>query len=199
MKGYPKRETLRDGRAVALRPMADGDQEKVKAFYRALPEEDRMFLRDDVTKDEVVDRWFAELNYERVLPVLALTEDESEVIACATLHRYPQGWQRHIGEIRMVVAHPYHRIGLGTLMARTIVTEALKAGLEKLVASMMSEQVSARRAFTRLGFIPEATLKDHVLDLKGQSHDLLIMTQNVKALWEELEQAFSTHGRPMEH
>lgn len=199
MKGYPKTETLPDDSLVVLRPMASGDEDRVKAFYRELPEEDRLFLRDDVTRDEVVDRWFAELNYERVLPILALTEDGSEVLACATLHRYPQGWQRHVGEIRMVVTRSYQRRGLGTLMARTIVTEALKAGLDKLVAAMMTEQKGARRAFSRLGFIPEATLKDHVLDLKGYTHDLLIMTQNVKALWEEFEQAAARQGRPMEH
>lgn len=199
MEKYPKWEMLPDGTSLLLRPMADGDQAKVKAFYKELPEEDRLFLRDDVTRDEVVERWFAELNYERVLPILALTEDQSEVAACATLHRYPQGWQRHVGEIRIVVAHQFQRRGLGGIMARVLVTEALRAGLEKLVAAMMTDQEGARRAFSRLGFIPEATLKDHVMDLKGRTHDLLIMTQNVKELWEGMEQSDTAQSRPMEH
>ncbi len=199
MESYPKLEKLRDGTHVLLRPMADGDQSRVKAFYKGLPEEDRLFLRDDVTRDEVVDRWFAELNYERVLPILALTRDESAVIACATLHRYPQGWQRHIGEIRIVVARPFQRRGLGSVMARVIVSEALKAGLDKLIAAMMTDQQGARRAFNLLGFIPEATLKDHVMDLRGRTHDLIIMTRNVRALWEELEQGDISQSRPMEH
>ncbi len=199
MDGYPKVERLRDGTPILLRPMADGDQSRVKAFYRGLPEEDRPFLRDHVTRDEVVDRWFADLNYERVLPILALSENQSEVIACTTLHRYPHGWQRHVGEIRIVVARPFQPRGLGSLMARVIVSEALKTGLDKLVAAMMTDQAGARRAFSILGCIPEATLKDHVLDLRGRTHDLLIMTRNVKALWEELEQADTAQSRPMEH
>ncbi len=199
MRGYPKVERLRDGTTVLLRPMADGDQVRVKAFYKGLPEEDRLFLRDDVTRDEVVDRWFAELNYERVLPILALTEGDLEVIACATLHRYPQGWQRHVGEIRIVVAPPFQRRGLGSLMARIIIAEALKAGLDKLVAAMMTDQTRARKAFSQLGFIPEATLKDQVRDLRGRTHDLLIMTRDVKALWDELERVDTAHSRPMEH
>ena len=158
MEKYPKWEVMRDGMSVLLRPMAAGDEAVVKAFYRGLPEEDRLFLRDDVTRDEVVDRWFAELNYDRVLPILAFDEDQAEVVACATLHRYPQGWQRHVGEIRIVVASSHQRRGLGSVMARVLVTEALRAGLDKLVASMMTEQTGARRAFARLGFIPEATL-----------------------------------------
>ncbi len=32
----------------------------------------------------------------------------------------------------------------------------------------MTDQAGAKRAFSRLGFVPEATLKDHVMDLKGQ-------------------------------
>lgn len=199
MEKYPKWETIPDGTSVLLRPMADGDQAKVKAFYKELPEEDRLFLRDDVTRDEVVDRWFADLNYDRVLPILAQTEDQSEVVACATLHRYPQGWQRHVGEIRIVVGHSFQRRGLGSVLARVLVTEALRAGLEKLVAAMMTDQMGARQAFSRLGFIPEATLKDHVMDLKGRTHDLLIMTQNVKELWEGMEQGDTAHSRPMEH
>lgn len=199
MRGYPKVERMRDGTVVLLRPMAHGDQVRVKAFYKGLPEEDRLFLRDDVTREEVVDRWFAELNYERVLPILALTKAESEVVACATLHRYPQGWQRHVGEIRIVVAHLFQRRGLGSLMARVIIAEALAAGLDKLVAAMMADQIRARKAFSQLGFIPEATLKDQVMDLRGRTHDLLIMTRDVKALWEELEQTDTTHSRPMEH
>ena len=199
MKNYPKVEKLRDGTAVLLRPMAGGDQARVKAFYKGLPEQDRLFLRDDVSRDEVVDRWFAELNYARVLPILAPTDDESEVMACATLHRFPQGWQRHVGEIRIVVAHDFQRRGLGSLMARVVVSEALEAGLDKLVAAMMTDQMRARRAFSQLGFIPEATLKDHVMDLRGRTHDLLIMTRNVKALWEEMQQADIAQTRPMEH
>lgn len=199
MRGYPKVEKMRDGTVVLLRPMAHGDQVRVKAFYKGLPEEDRLFLRDDVTREEVVDRWFAELNYERVLPILALTKAESEVVACATLHRYPHGWQRHVGEIRIVVARPFQRRGLGSLMARVIIAEALAAGLDKLVAAMMADQIRARKAFSQLGFIPEATLKDQVMDLRGRTHDLLIMTRDVKALWDELEQTDTTHSRPMEH
>ena len=74
MEKYPKWEVMSDGMSVLLRPMAAGDEAVVKAFYRGLPEEDRLFLRDDVTRDEVVDRWFAELNYDRVLPILDMDE-----------------------------------------------------------------------------------------------------------------------------
>lgn len=196
MENYPLWEVLRDGKAVLLRPMADGDQAQVKAFYRGLPEEDRLFLRDDVTRDEVVDRWFAELNYERVLPVLALNEDQSRVVACATLHRSPQGWQRHVGEIRVVVDKPFQRRGLGTILVRTLVSEALKAGLTRLVASMMTDHHLARKAFGRLGFIPEATLRDHVMDLSGRTHDMLIMAQDTQALWEEMEKAAGLEEPP---
>ena len=32
-----------------------------------------------------------------------------------------------------------------------------------------------------------------------RTHDLLIMTRNVKALWEEMQQADIAQTRPMEH
>ena len=40
-----------------------------------------------------------------------------------------------------------------------------------------------------LGFQREAVLKDHVTDLRGRPHDLVIMTNYVAELWRKMEDA----------
>jgi hypothetical protein len=38
----------------------------------------------------------------------------------------------------------------------------------------------------RIGFGVEAELKDHIMDLSGRKHDLVLLTHFVGALWENL-------------
>lgn len=182
---YPKTVKLKDGTKVTLRLMTKDDKEKLLKFFRELPEEDRLFLKDDVTDPNVIERWIRELNYEKVLPLIA--EKDGEIIGDATLHRDIHGWGKHIGEIRVVVARPYQRKGLGAILARELFHQALRIGLHKLQALMMSNQIGAYKAFKKLGFKKEAELKDHVIDLQGNKHNLIIMTNNVRNLVEKID------------
>ena len=64
--GYPKEVTLRDGTRVTLKPFEKKDKESVYEFFVSLPEEDRLYLKDDVTDPLVVEKWARELNYDKV-------------------------------------------------------------------------------------------------------------------------------------
>lgn len=181
---YPKVFTLSKGQTVTLRPMVKEDRDKLFEFFKALPEKDRHFLKDDVAKKETIEQWVQNLNYGRVLPIVA--EYQGKIVGDATLHRPLHGWQRHVGEIRVVVAKDFRRLGLASLLLREVFDLALKAGLDKIVAEMMLDQKEAVRVFQKLGFVKEAVLSQHVMDLTGKKHDLLIMTHNVSELMEQL-------------
>ncbi|NIQ99909.1 MAG: hypothetical protein GTN78_06860, partial [Gemmatimonadales bacterium] len=94
-RGYPKKVRLRDGTEVQLRPMVAEDREGLLAFFQDLPEDDRMFLKEDVTKPETIDRWVRNLDYDRVLPILAMKDEK--VVGDGTLHMDRYGWSRHVG------------------------------------------------------------------------------------------------------
>jgi len=185
MHGYPKQFKLKDMTVVALRPMVKEDEAKLLEFFRCLPEEDRLFLKEDVTKPEVIHRWVEELNYDRVLPILA--EIESKIIGDATLHTYNYGWMRHVGEIRCVVAREYQRRGIGVLLIRELLDHAQQRGLHKIQTQFLENQIGAMQAFEKVGFVREAVLKKMAEDLKGKEHDLIIMTNNVSELWRKME------------
>ncbi len=185
LKNYPKKVALRSGQEVTLRLMTPQDESALLEFFRSLPEEDRMFLKEDVTDPSVIHRWAQTLDYERVIPILAIIGER--VIADATLHRQSFGWSQHVGEIRVVTSKEFRRQGLGILLAKEIFFLALSLKVEKVVAEMMDTQSAAIQVFKAIGFEKEAVLKNHVKDLQGKRHNLLIMSQDVKTLWKKME------------
>jgi RimJ/RimL family protein N-acetyltransferase len=179
---YPKEVTLRDGSKVTMRPVVKEDEEALYQFFKGMSKEDRLYLRDDVADRKIINGWMENIDYEKVLPILAI--DGEKIIADATLHRNPHGWMRHVGEIRMSVAGSHRGKGLARIIAAEIFQQAVGFGLDKLVAEMLTIQKNAQRVFMRLGFQEEAILKDHGMDATGKKHDLIIMSNDVTALWE---------------
>jgi hypothetical protein len=91
---YPKKITLPDGLSLTLRPMMRDDQYPLYSFFISLAGEDRRFLRNDVTDRKLIEKWARNVNYDRVLPILA--EYEGRIVASATLHYQTFGWGRHV-------------------------------------------------------------------------------------------------------
>ena len=108
---------------------------------------------------------------------------------------------RHVGSIRVVVAPDFRGKGMARILAAEIVHNALARALEKLVAEMAPDQHDARRVFSKIGFREEAILKDHITDARGVKHDLLLMTNDVNALWRNWTEFVDSVSGPglMEH
>ena len=188
LKGFPKQITLRDRTVVSLRPMGREDGPGLLEFFRRLSPEDRQFLKDDVTRQDIIETWVRGLSYDRVLPILA--EVEGRIVGDATLHRQAYGWMRHVGEIRVVTDAYFRRRGLASAMAREIFYVALQGGLDKMVAEMGVDQVAAIKVFQKLGFQQEARLANHIIDLHGRMHDLILMTTDIPALMQTMQETF---------
>lgn len=185
LKDYPKKERLKNGNEVLLRPMHKEDYQALHNFFSSLPLEDRLFLKEDVGNPEVINTWIKNLDYSRIIPILA--EINGIIIGDATLHLRQFGWSRHAGEIRVVTDAKFRRQGLGLLLTREIFLLAVRLKLEKIVAEMTDTQGSAINIFKTLGFKQEAVLKDYVMDLTGKKHNLVIMTHDVETIWDEIQ------------
>jgi RimJ/RimL family protein N-acetyltransferase len=154
-------------------------------------------LKEDVTDDKVIQQWADQLDYEKVFAVLAFVGDD--IVGDATLHMDHRGWTRHIGEVRCVVAREYQRKGLGTTLIREMFHRALQKGLHKLRAQMPETQLGAMKAFQTIGFKKEAVLKQHMMDTKGNKHDLVIMTNLVDELWRKITDQMMEETFSAEH
>ncbi len=173
LSDYPKSFTLKDKREVIIRPMIKEDVEELYKFFSKLDKEDRQFLRDDVSKKEVIQKWAENLNYDIVLPLLAFYN--GEVIADGTLHASNYFWTRHVAEIRIVVAKDFRNLGIGKKIVSELFFVSLKRGFKKIVAQIPFYQQNTIRIFESLGFEKEAILRKHIM-IQGKFIDLLIMS-----------------------
>lgn len=185
LSDFPKTAKLRDGSEVLLRPMQKGDADKLHEFFRKLEPRAKLFLKDDVSNEMMIREWEDNLDFTRVIPVLAFRGDQ--IVGDATLHRNVHGWSRHVAEIRMVTAQSVRKQGLGMLLARELYFLAQKLRVDKVIGQVMDSQEGAIKVFEKLGFRQEAVLKDMVLDMKGKKHDLIILTQDITILWNKIE------------
>jgi RimJ/RimL family protein N-acetyltransferase len=193
---YPKVVTLRDGTKVTLRYLKREDGPALLEFFRGLPEEDRLFLRDDVTKPEFMESFIEKIDYDTMVPICA--EHNGTIVGNATLYRTRHGWTVHVAQIRVVVARTFQRNGLGTELARGLARISINMGLDKMIAQVVDNQVAAQRAFEKLGFHKEAVLKNHVKDIFGRRHDLIIMSNDVSHIWEAMESMAASYLPAME-
>jgi L-amino acid N-acyltransferase YncA len=196
LAAYPIEAPLRGGTKVRLRPMEPKDGPGVLDFFRALPEEDRLFLRDDVTRPEWLDRFVHQIDYNSMMPLVA--EHGGQVVGNAALYRSLHGWSVHVGEIRVAVARSFQGRGLGTLLVRELVKIAVDAGVEKMVASVVDNQIGAKRAFEKLGFRSEAVLKGHVKDIHGSKRDLVLLANDVSHIWESMAALMQDYSPSLE-
>ncbi len=176
---------LKDGTEITIRPLHPDDLERSYQFFKELPVEDRTYLRTDVTRRKFLEKRIHDINPDRVVRMVAL--DGDRIVADGSLELSGHEWERHQAEIRLIVARPFQRRGLGMLMARELYLKATKKKVKEIVVRMMRPQTAARHIFRKLGFRREAVLPDYVVDLNGQKQDLIVMRCDLEALWKEME------------
>jgi RimJ/RimL family protein N-acetyltransferase len=164
---YPRKITLPDGLSLTLRPMTRDDQYGLYHFFNGLTKEDRRFLRNDVTDRKVIERWARNLDYERVLPVLA--EYDGQIVANATLHYQTFGWGRHVAEVRITIAPEFQ----GRRLA--------KGKVKKVLARIVRTRGGVITAFERAGFRQLTILKNYVKDLHQQQYaDIVLLVKEMQ-------------------
>ena len=174
---YPKKATLRDGTELTLRPLRKEDEKALHEYFLKMPAEDRMGLKDDVTDPKVIRNWIYDLDYDVVLPMLALSE--GRIVANATLHFNQIGWTKHQGEIRITSDLGYRQKGLATRLIQELIEIAAYFGLEQLTAEIAPTSVETRTIFRKLGFNEIASLRGFVKDFEGNQSDLTIMVMYI--------------------
>ena len=113
-----KNVKLKDGMEILIREMKEDDLDLALAFYRKLPDEDRRFLRGDVTKREVVESRIHDMVVGKVKRIVAIHNDK--IIALGGIELAGYDWPAHVGEARLVIDRKYQRKGLGILMAEEL-------------------------------------------------------------------------------
>src|ERR1700745_381429 len=165
--------------------MTRADEAAVLAFAQNLPTHDLLFLPRNISQPKVLSAWINEIERGDITSLLAIRR--GAVVGCGTLVRDPHSWSPHVGEIRMVVSLDVRGQGVGRALSQETFAIALAAGLEKLAVEMTVDQQAAIALFESLGFKAEALLHDHVRDVDGKKHDIVVLGHNVAQVRAQLE------------
>lgn len=172
---FPKETTLRDGTRITVKPLEEGDADLLLRYFLDLPEEDRYFLKDDVTSPALIEQWARELDYDRALPLIAL--DDGRMVAEAVLVRRRGNARSHIGEVRVTVLPEFRGRGLGTALIRHLCDIADDAGLERVMFEIVADQeAEALKAAEWMGFLRVGTIEGGARDQQGHAHDIILLT-----------------------
>lgn len=180
-----KNVKLKDGTKVLIKSLTIEDLDNSVRFFRALPEEDRAYLRVDVTKRDIVRKRIETIEPAKIVRLVAVYNNE--IIADGALEFEADTWKKHVAELRLIVARPFQHKGLGTLLAHELFSIALNKKVEDVVVKFMGPQVRPRRIFKKLGFHQDAVLRGFVKDIKGQKQDLVIMRCDIDSVWLKIE------------
>ncbi len=130
-------------------------------------------MRHNVRDPAVTQEWIDGLDYSRVIPLVAMVNDN--IVGDATLH-LGQGPQRHIAEVRIFLSKPYRQRGLGTAMLKALIAMAKKLNLHLLTAEVIANRTPTIRAFRGLGFRQQTTLPDYFMMSDGETLDVALLT-----------------------
>src|SRR2546425_2083681 len=147
---YPRTVIVKEDREVELWPMSADDAPALLEFYRSLPQEDLLYLRDDVTKPASMNRWVETIESEQGWHLLA--GYEGRIIADGELDHQFYGWSRHVGEMRIVGDPSFRGSGLSMLMAQEVLAQGAHEGVHKVMGQMEVDQHSALPLFYKLCF-----------------------------------------------
>jgi len=184
LKDYPKEVILKDGTGITLRSLADGDQDGLYRMFHRFPKDELWFLNHDVNDRALIDQWIVNLNSRRVVSIVALLE--GRVIANAVLMMKEYGAKKHIGKIRIAVAPDMREKRLGTWMLLDLINLGVAIGLRILVMRLIEDRdIDVIQGVKKLDFVERATLKDYVLDMEENPHNLVLLTKRLHTRWDD--------------
>jgi len=183
-RSYP-RHAKTDAGEIEFRLMSRTDEVAVLEFAQKLPTHDLLFLPRNISQPKVLSAWINEIERGDITSLLAM--QAGKVVGCGTLVRDPHSWSPHVGEIRMVVSQDVRGQGVGRALSQQTFALALGAGLEKLSVQITVDQQAAIALFESLGFKAEALLREHVRDVEGKKHDIVVLGHNVAQVRAQME------------
>jgi len=166
---YRQLVSLRDGARVLLRPLTREDRQALIDLFSPISQEDLNYFRTNVSDPQVVGKWVDELDFEKVLPLIAVLGNQ--IVGAATLH-FRLGPHRHLAEVRIFLAKDFRHRGLGGRMLHALIELAKRRNLLMLEAEVVADQISIIRAFQNAGFVMKATFEEYFMLPDGELHDL---------------------------
>jgi hypothetical protein len=187
---------LADGKKLVIRtPTPDADLKALTGFLSSLPEEQRIYLRYDVTREDGCLARLKQVDGRHHFRLVA--EVDGKMVADGTLDREVFFWSRHVAELRCVISKEGMRLGVGPRLIHELVGLGHSVhDIEILFTEVMPEQTDIIAMMAEVGFVYEATRRRVAKDIQGGYHDLQIMANELDRVWKRLEQQLQDQDNP---
>ncbi len=172
--------TLQDGARVLLRPLIKEDRQAYLDLFLPVSKDDLRYMRHNVNDPKVIEAWIDELDYNNVLPLVAVVGDR--IVGSGTLH-FNGGPARHRAELRIFLAKDFRRRGVGSRLLQGLIELAKRRNLYSLEVDIVSDQTHIIRAFQNAGFEVKTIYEDYFMlpdgDLRDVAHLILPLRTTV--------------------
>ena len=184
LEKFPIRTTLKDDTPATIRIMEEGDESLFRNFHTAIPDEEQLFLRNQIRDGSLFRKWMKDPEEGEHVTLLAFVD--GRIAAMGYLHQPRGGWKRHIGGVTFLTHPDFRGQGLISVLVDEIIEVARHSGLTKLESELNGERVSAIEALAFIGFSELVRLPHYIQDIQGISHDYVLMGMNLVADFEYL-------------
>ena len=170
-----RREALRDGTAMVVRPIRPEDAGIELAFVEALSERSRYtrFFNPTRTLSPRMLARFTQVDYERELALIAIPPGDGAG-PMAGVARYSPNADGTSCEFAVTVADAWHRRGVAGILMRRLIDAAREAGYARMAGSVLSSNGNMRALMRSLGFTMHAdpadtTVVEYAIDLTDKA------------------------------
>ena len=177
LQKYPASFAVDDGLEITVRPLEESDEAAFGAFFTAIPEEERSFIKHRITDGVLFHEWCQQIDYQSNLPLLAVVGDQ--IVADATLHQRQGGWKRHIGLVSTLTHPDFRNKGIVDVIIDEMVEIGRHAGLLRLEAEFIGQREGSMDALAKAGFSELVRLPKYVQDMQQAYHDYVLMGMNL--------------------
>ncbi len=150
---YIKEIRLRDNRKVILRPIKPEDEMMEKELFANFSERTQRFrffqLIKNISHEQIVR--YTQIDYDREIAIIAELEEDNKKMM-AGVGRIISDQYNETAEFAIVVADPWHNIGLGNKLADYILEIAKNRGVRKIFAHVLKSNFIMRDMFEKRGF-----------------------------------------------
>jgi ribosomal protein S18 acetylase RimI-like enzyme len=168
--------SLRDGRAVRIRPARTDDAEAILTNINLVSAEHVYLMKEEVPLDLEAERaWLAGFDGER--SVLFVAADGSAVVGAADCHGGEFPKIAHSGVLGIAIRDGWRAVGLGRVLMERVLEWMRSRAFLTARLSVFATNVRARRLYESLGFQVEGVRAGHVR-IHGELVDEVLM-----ALW----------------
>jgi len=183
---FPHTYPLKNGQTVTIDLLKSSDYKDVHNFFGRLTDNDREYLKYDVSNLEFVRDRMAGIDQKTRISISARNAD-GLIVGESTVYWTQFGWKSHIGKLRIVVDKDYRGFGLSRYLAQLIFFKAQQLGLSKIIAEFVPLQAAAGHILGELGLKKVAVLHGFAIDKKNNKHDIVVMAADLENLLEKYE------------